>query len=77
MFNLSASNKRQAKKVYLTTYNVVGLLCSLFLIYKLTPEAVGYTDPLISGYANHSTKVRLIFRISELLVLLEVVNHLA
>jgi len=73
---LSAENIRTAKRVYLTTYNVAGLLTSLFLVYKLTAEALGVSKPLVSSYSDNESNVRFVFRVSELLVLLEVINHL-
>lgn len=73
---LSAENICTAKRVYLTTYHVAGLLTSLFLIYKLAAEALGVSKPLVSSYSDNESNVRFVFRVSELLVLLEVINHL-
>ena len=49
---------------------------STYLIIRLTPEAIGLKDPLVSTFARAEGMERKIFNISELLFLVEILFHL-
>lgn len=69
-------NAQVLKQGYLIAYNAAGLIMSLQLIITLMPEASGMTDPLVSSYAKQDSSVRLIYQVSELLMCVEIFNHL-
>ena len=57
-------------------YDVAGVACSLYLFVKLIPEATGLRSPLVSTFASQPGTERLIFNLSEMLFLVEIVFHL-
>mmetsp|Transcript_23409 Transcript_23409/g.29092 ORF Transcript_23409/g.29092 Transcript_23409/m.29092 type:complete len:182 (+) Transcript_23409:1-546(+) len=59
----------------LLIYNASGVLCSAYLIHKLTPEAIGLKEPLVSSYARTESLERVVFNISELLFFHEMLFH--
>ena len=77
MFELTEENAQVLKQGYLIAYNSAGLIIALHLLISVVPEATGMTDLLVSSYSKQESTVRLIYQISELLVLIEVINHLA
>ena len=49
----------------------------LYLVIELAPEAFGFTDPIVNGYVKKGGNVKLVYRFSEVAVLMEVFNHVA
>ena len=49
----------------------------MHLLLALMPEVLGVTEPVVNSYARKDSPERWFFRLSEILILLEVVNHLA
>ena len=76
MFEISQENAQILKQGYLIAYNATGLIMSMQLLITLLPEATGMTDPLVSTYAKQDSSARLLYQASELLMLVEVLNHL-
>ena len=49
----------------------------MHLFLAMAPEALGVTELVVNSYARKDSPERWFFRLSEILILLEVVNHLA
>ena len=49
----------------------------MHLFLAMVPEALGFTEPVVNSYARKDSPERWFFRLSEILILLEVVNQLA
>ena len=67
---------KRGKELAIEVYNLTGLISALYLLVKITPEVLGFSDPLVSTYAQKNSIVRLIFGISELFFLIECLYHM-
>lgn len=65
-----------AKQVSMIAYDVAGAASCLYLFVKLAPEATGLRKPLVSTFASQPGTERLIFNLSEMLFLIEIMFHL-
>ena len=65
-----------AKQAYLISYNTIGFFMAVYILTQITAEATGITELRVNSYAKRDSWPRFIFKISELMVIFEVVNSI-